>query len=705
VGHVQRYRPESLQDRPAYSTVIERFKFPLLLFLLTIFNIFDDKVENVVVNEPFVIGMNKHGEHYQNLPTFLEIVEKVPEKAKKLLGLKMEDPLEFLARYDSDEMPNITIDPNANIGNRKSTSNRVAELAKPWLKLRGLQELYQGGIRFFGPDFSLDPIFKGQVYIHDSTKLDRPYCIGVSALDIILDGRPYADIEGVPPKHFDAFMGQVVEYIMNLSMEFAGAVAVSDWVICMAWYAEKENIPMTTKNHNEISIKQTWQHAVHILHNKYRIDGDPPYTNISLNSPAVIRDMFNGYIFPDGKTVEDLMPTIMKVQKTIADFMYKGDPTMGGLQYKFPVMTCNFKPHDVGTEWWTYIARLNHKGVFNICHAEMFSSCCRMLSDVKRMLEYKTYSNGSGGIKIGSHRVVAMNLPGLAHECKAENPGDLSLEDAMYHYSPFLHETVNHAAMYLFVHKIYMMVPRISNGYYTFFSQFRDHRGRKMYRDGRQLGPWLHPNMLFSTIGVHGSPNAVDILLGGHHLVLEPEGIQLQKRMLQFIVDKANALSDRFHHDGIHLFFNVEQVPAESASHTMASFYGDELYSNQFVPLDAECDIWDRVRIEGECASILTGGSMTFLSLGKEMTPIQSEKFHRRVMLESGGKLNNWCASYGQSVCKPCRIREVGRVDYCPKCGRSMSYHERVVGYMVDEDVVNHPRLVHDIEKRHQHVF
>ena len=246
------------------------------------------------MNEFDTIGANIHDEHYRNLPSFKEMFERVPEKAKNLLGLNVEDPLEFLARYDRDDLPNVTIDPNANVGNRKSTSNRVAELAKPWLKLRGHQELYEGGIRFFGSDFSMDPIYKGQVYIHDSTKMDRPYCIGVSALDIILDGRPYADIEGVPPRHFDAFMGQVVEYIMNLSGEFAGAVAVSDWLICMAWFAEKENIPMKgsalyyklvelygddpsklhelVTKHNLISVEQSWQHGVHILHNKYRIE-------------------------------------------------------------------------------------------------------------------------------------------------------------------------------------------------------------------------------------------------------------------------------------------------------------------------------------------------------------------------------------------------------------------------------------------------
>lgn len=694
----------------------------------------------MVVNDFYARSANPFNDHYKDLPTFSEEYAKFPEKTKDLLGLNLMDPLEFLARYDVEDLPSVTIDPNANIGNRKSSSNRVAELAKPFLKLRGFQELYEGGIRFFGEEFSLEPIKRLRVYIHDSTKMDRPYCIGVSAMDIMNDGRPYADIEGVPPKHFDAFMGQVVEYIMNLSMEFAGAVAVSDWVVCMAWYAEKERIPMTcaekyaeleeyerqlfvrlidmyhemdpdlasikeiVTKHNLISIEQSWQHAVHILHNKYRIDGDPPYTNISLNSPEVLMDMFEHYVFPDGKSIEDILPTVMKVQETILDFMAKGDPQRGGLQYKFPVMTCNFKPWDVGTEWWEKVARANCTGKFNICHAEMFSSCCRLLSDVKRMLKYKTYSNGSGGIKVGSHRVIANNLPGLAIDTIEDVGHDLSGEDAMYWYLKYLEPNIEHVARYLFVHKIYTMMPRIANGYYTFFSQFRDIAGRPMYRNGQPLGPWLHPNMLFSTIGVHGSPEATDILLGGYHTVLQPEGEQLQYDMLRFIVDKANKLSEKYEHEGIHLFFNVEQVPAESASHTMAAFDGNELYSNQFVPADAECDIWDRVRIEGNCASILTGGSMTFLTLDRELTPEQSLKFHKRVMKASNMKLNNWCMNLGWKWCRKCNETKASSEIICPKCGDKRVPFQRPVGYMTMEDHINEPRVVNDLEKRYRNV-
>jgi anaerobic ribonucleoside-triphosphate reductase len=147
------------------------------------------------------------------------------------------------------------------------------------------------------------------------------------------------------------------------------------------------------------------------------------------------------------------------------------------------------------------------------------------------------------------------------------------------------------------------------------------------------------------------------------------------------------------------MVFNVEQIPAESASHSMARFFGDDMYSNQFVPLDQNVDIWKRVEIEGRLSKIMTGGSMTFLHLGKMMDKDQSRVFHERVMQKSDMGLNQFCIDYGFSHCKKCNIREVGRIEKCA-CGAPMRHYQRVVGYMVPEASVNRPRVSNDISKR-----
>jgi len=627
-----------------------------------------------------------------------DYLKKTSPKSKKLLGLNTISAVEILKKYDSDTRKS-TIDHNANVGLKKSIQNRIAEATKPSLKFVGLEELYREGSVLFGDAFSLDPLFNGRLYLHNSTKLERPYCIGVSAMDIMQYGRPYAEIEGVPPSHVDAFMGQMVEYIMNLSGEFAGAVAVSDWIPVLAWYVEKEGIPLESKDHRMISVKQLWQSKVHILHNPYRHDGDPPFTNISLNSPSVLRQVFEHYKFPDGKTVESIMPVIMDVQKVIAEFMYKGDPKKGGLQYKFPVITCNFRRDEVGengTEWWKYITRLNHKGCFNISVADQFSSCCRLLSDTKMAQKYKVYSNGGGGIKIGAHQVCALNLAGIAYDAMEED----TVNHIWREYSPMLDYHIDMAAMYLYTHKMKMLLPRVKNNMYTFFSPFKN-----ALDEDTGIGPWLHLNMLYSVIGEHALPDAVGILLGDKRAILTEEGGRLGERILSHVVMRANELTETMpDYQGVKCIFSVEQTPAEASSATMAAFDGiEKIYSNQFVPLEMECDIWKRVEIEGRMSSVLTGGSMTFLTLDRMLSPEQSMKFHDRVMEVSNKKINQFCINYGWSVDSDHAL--VGNFNVCPECGKSMKHFERVVGYMVDKDKINQPRVENDIEKRARNII
>ena len=610
---------------------------------------------------------------------FLREIERLDPFVKKTLGLQAENPLKWLRRYDAaSTIGEITNNPNASVGNQKNSRNRASEMAAPWLRLRSLDEMRAWGMKTFGDDFSMAPIFDGMIYIHKLSKLDRPYCVGASVMDIIQDGRPYADVVGKKPKHFSSFMGQVFEYVLNMVGDWNGAIAISDWMPGMAYFVKKEGIPMKT-------VVQEWQAIVHKFHNKWREDGDPPFTNTSFNSPAVLNQMFEHAVFPDGSQVLDYMDTIMEIQEALLQFMHDGDPSKAGIQYKFPVMTVNFKPGDVGTPWWKHVAAMNHNGFLNICHAAMFASCCRLLSDWQMMLKMKQYSNGGGGIKTGSHMVAALNLPGIA----AKTNGNI------VKFMADLDELIDHCIRYLYIHKHFILGNRARTGYNPFLAKFRDESG-----DVLDVGPWLHLNMFFSTIGVHGVPEMVQYL--GEDVTTR-DGTTLAAKILSYIVKRANFYSKYFTEnigdDKIIMVFNVEQVPAESASHAMASFFGDEIYSNQFVPLDNPVDIWKRVEIEGKLSKILTGGSMTFLHLGSMLDPEQSVAFHERVMKKSDYNLNQFCIDYGFSLCKKCNVKLVGRIERC-SCGKPMRFYNRVVGYMVPEANINEPRVHGDVEKR-----
>jgi len=310
--------------------------------------------------------------------TFKEEMNKsCTVNARQILGLDRTDPLEIAENYFKNPTVGLTsIDPNANVG-QISPNSFMAEMAKPGLKLNFYKRLFEAGKKVYGERFSLRYIFNGDIYLHDATKL-QPYCVGVSALDVLTEGRPYSTPIALPAKRLVSYMGQLTEYIMDCSQEWAGAVAVTDLIPCMAWFIEKGKGRQTIEDiqYSDKEIENVFQSFVHVLNNKFRVGGDSPFTNISVNSKDVYDDIFNHYTFPDGKLVEDMWKTIDRIQRIIVNFMEKGQSN--GLPYRFPILTANFKSNgrEQNTEWFKWIAEKNAKGFMNVNFAERFAMCC-----------------------------------------------------------------------------------------------------------------------------------------------------------------------------------------------------------------------------------------------------------------------------------------------------------------------------------------
>ena len=142
------------------------------------------------------------------------------DRSESLLGLKEIDPLTFSAKYfNANTAADISIDPNANVSGI-SPNNYMSEMAKPAAKKYFFKRLYDEGKKVYGDTFSLKHIYNGTIYMHDATKV-QPYCFGVSATEIATEGRPYSTLPAAPPKRLESFMGQLTEFVMDCSQEFA----------------------------------------------------------------------------------------------------------------------------------------------------------------------------------------------------------------------------------------------------------------------------------------------------------------------------------------------------------------------------------------------------------------------------------------------------------------------------------------------------
>lgn len=591
---------------------------------------------------------------------FVQELRNVPYENLEILGLNKLNPFEFEEKYFSNHIKDVSIDPNANVG-EISPNNFYMEATKPYFKLMTFYKIWKIGKRTF-PDFSIRPLLEGYVYFHDSTKGYVPYCIGASCLDIIQNGRPYGEPLSLQPKRSDSYVALCTEFLMDMSQEFAGAVAFTDFLIGLAWYTSKENL-------EDKYVENRIQSFVHVANNKFRVGGDSPFSNISVNSKRVIHEMFDNYIFPDGRVVGDFIDEIMRVQQIFLEFMYKGRPEAHGLPYKFPVVTANFKKEnledktEVETDWFEFVARLNHKGCFNINMSPKFAMCCRLNLEM-----FKFNSFGDGGIKLGSFRVINVNLPRLA----IESYGDTRI------FFATLKKYLVYAHMLLAIERD-ILKEKINQGFLKFFN----------------LGWYDLDRMFFGTLSFHGLPDAIEYLIDKD--ITDPETIELINAVINEFLREAETEID--------FFINVEQAPSESATNTMALINRDyrDFYSNQFVPLEFPISLKERIDIEGKFSDRLTGGSMCFINLDAVMDEEQSLALHKYVYNNS--MINQWCPNYGWSVCEK-NHSNIGDHEECPNCGsHKIEHYERVVGYFVNRENVNKAREIEMLNRvRHQYV-
>ena len=585
---------------------------------------------------------------------FIEELKSVPFENLVILGLNKLNPFDFEKSYFNGKLKNVSIDPNANVDG-KSPNNFYMEATKPYFKMMTFYKIWQFGKDMY-PNFSLLPLLNGSVYFHDATKSYVPYCVGASCLDIIQYGRPYGEPVSLPPKRSDSYVAMCTEFLMDMSQEFAGAVAFTDFLVGLAWYTSREFQP-------DDYINNRLQSFVHVANNKFRVGGDSPFSNISVNSERVISEMFDNYIFPDGRKVSKFMKEIMHVQKLFVEFMYKGRPEANGLPYKFPIITANFKKEDINDEeelnsdWFEYIARKNHKGFININNSPRFAMCCRLNID-----QFKFNTFGGGGLKLGSFRVININLP------------KIGLEVPKNHYGAFygrLNKAIDYSIKLLQIEKA-ILQEKIDQGFLKFF----------------KLNWFNLDAMFFGTLSFHGLPDAIEYFMDKD--ITDIEAQQMTTVIISTFLDRARRIED--------MHINLEQAPSESATATMAKFNKDDkkYYSNQFVPMDLDVEMSERIKIEGMFSNLMTGGSMCFINMDGIMDEEQSLKLHTYIYKNS--MINQWCPNYGWSVCSNGHLT-VGDLDECHCGDNNIEHYERVVGYLVNRDKVNRAREIEMINR------
>jgi len=318
---------------------------------------------------------------------FSDLYNKIHSNEKGRLMLEIEgisrDNLDFAKNskkyFLTDNVADISIDSNANVDNGINHANYVSELSKPMLKLENYFLIYRMIEKEYGEE-EANKIFKSiiysDIYLHDPTNVQVPYCFSTTTSRIMIEGRPWSEPVAIPPKTAASFIGQVIETVMNLSSsQMAGAVAIGDLFVNYSYYAKKENL-------TDKQIENHFQSLVYIFNNKFSRGSQSPFTNLSLFCRNNLEALFNGYMFPDFTKPD--FDYVMKIQKIYMKFFCKGDPTTNE-PYRFPVLTSAFL-HDkeneieLDEEFFDIVAEHNiSKSIMNVYVSDSvgkIASCC-----------------------------------------------------------------------------------------------------------------------------------------------------------------------------------------------------------------------------------------------------------------------------------------------------------------------------------------
>jgi len=572
--------------------------------------------------------------------------------------------VETMAQRYFDENPaDMSIDDNANVNEGKSYGNYISEVTKGWLKLQGYYDLYEILKESFGQDHAhktLKAVWDGDIYMHDSTAIQVPYCWAYSTHFLIEKGNFWGQLHSLPPHRRRSFIDQVKEVTIETAQEIAGAVAIGDLFVNYAHFVQRENINISNPYHRK-DIENDFQSLVHTLNKKLRPSHQSPFTNLSIFDRPSLEHLFGELQYPDGSKPD--FDIVEEVQKIFCDWFSKGDP-VSGLPYRWPIVTLNLRIDEnkniLDKRTLDYYSKLNLEyACFNIyiSSGNKIASCCRLVNDLEIG---GSDSFGNGGVSLGSHRVVTLNLPRLGK--RANNEAELL---------KLLDDQLEKARDILVAHRK-LLQKRIDSGFLRFFRY-----------------DIMHMKRLFSTFGINGVYECLEEI--GHPITTQ-HGKTLAHKILNRIKKYA---SDCTKESGN--FFNVEQVPAESLSVKFAKkdalLYNMNypIYSNQFIPLWVDYDITERIKLDGEFSKTLTGGGISHLNLGEKLTSPEQMKKLIEYAVKSG--CEHFAINYNFCKCENNHISIAGPSKICPMCSaKIVENYTRVCGYMTPVSAWNKGR-------------
>ena len=663
-------------------------------------NMFED-IEKVESYEPDVKTDRTRRHIYNKLKSHLEkkygkgnLVNEIMKEHG--LDAKRFDFMSSVENFILNKINDVSIDPNANKA-EKHMEAVIQEACNPIRKAIGFDLLYRSMKELYGYEKANELsmlMYDYSLALHDSTKIYLNYCFALPTTFLITEGRDWGALPSTAAKRLDSYIACLCESIHQISTNLAGAVAAStiftDVAAILMCYngVVGESVTLDELKNNKLVrklVENEFQQFIHSLNSLTRMGIESPFSNVTVCDEVKLAKKAKDYQWlfekPNGDlySIDEIVEYTMEVQKIYISLFDAGIPLKGGMQYRFPVTTNAMAKDDNGelveSKWFYWMTDHTDITRYNnfMSHGEKTCSCCRLISN-EDMEEagsnVQSLANTSDGM--GSHRVVTTDFPRVAITSE-------SVED-FYNKLDYLTES---SALILKAHR-HLMDNLEKAGFQPFMSNGT-----------------INMKKMYSTFGVIGLVECVEIMKKKFNVSDDFMG-----EMLTHFKDKCKEISRQ-----INILHNIEQVPGESFAPRLAKIdkmlFGKEsqpyiMYSNQFVPLWAKADAFQRLVEDGKHNQKLTGGGIAHITCSEKLTPEQARKIIR-FSCKCG--CEHFAINACNSICENNHYVR-GKFEKCPICdGKITDYMQRVVGFFTPVSSWNPVRRDWEFDHRYQVTF
>lgn len=608
---------------------------------------------------------------------FVKTINKLSRKYGKELTLLNgldENNLNFTNFIDNftqdNKVVDISINPNAN-SDTKDVTSLLHNIAEPHSKLLSMNKIFYETKKKYGVKQAkkwLKSEWIGEIYMHDFPSASfLPYCYAVDLDQLVSKGLFFINkFKTQPAKHLTTFNDHVLEYIGWLSNRQSGAVGLPSYLVYSYWYWKNDVSNNFYLKDPEYYRRQCFQKFIYDCNQPYLRVIQSAFTNITIMDRCYLEELFGGREYPDGQFVIDNIDGIIEHQKVFMDVVKETRKTM---MATFPVITYSLLYKDgkfIDEDFAKWACKENMEwcdGNFYLGHdVTSLSSCCRLINNMEEIEKKKKslgFINSIGGtsLSIGSVKVNTINLRRISLDSHNDRSKFMEL----------LADRVDTTIKALDVVRSIIkrniekgLLPNYTYGLLKLENQYNTIGITAMFEAIRDMF-----DMSYDEFG---------------NVSYTEEGLKFAQLILDYIAE----LKDGYDVD---YSINIEAIPAESAAVKLRkkddifypSKHKEEIYSNQWIPLQENCSIQEKVRLGSILDNKCGGGQISHINIEGNFASF--EQAWKILNYLAKNNVIYSCFNKKISVCED-EHAYIGNGN-CPRCGKP-KYDEftRVVGFL-----------------------